>query len=290
VLSWGSLDPPCPLPRAADARLKATAALASAEKAVEAARVAKILAQDLQPILDDPEPRPRLDSEGTDTDLLEYDSPGVYENGVTPSDVTPDPSYPPTPLQPWRGDPRRTWHPLENGGPPRVPPADASDPEDEWGCRRFPARTPGFPPEGLWEGDEAGRPLVGTPPSGSSGSLQEEEEEEDYEEDLPQLDIGEPQAAPEVAGPPGHSGLGADKLPSGVGAAAQGEKETGAAVRQVRGAKGHPHLPTSQNRERTQESWLPAPPPNHQPRLPCPSWERTQESVRTGGGLWAWPS
>ncbi|XP_037772016.1 junctophilin-4 [Chelonia mydas] len=222
--------------RAADARLKATAALASAEKAMEAARVAKILAQDLQPILDDPEPRTRLDSEGTDTDLLEYDSPEVYENGVTPSDVTPDPSYPPTPLQPWRGDPRRTWHPLENGGPPRVPPADVSDPEDEWGCRRFPARTPGFPPEELWEGDEEegdpGRPLVGTPPSGSSGSLREEDEEEDYEEELHQLDIGEPQAGSEVAGPPGHSGLGADKLPSGRGAAAQGVKETGAAVRQ----------------------------------------------------------
>ncbi|CAM4629443.1 unnamed protein product [Lepidochelys olivacea] len=222
--------------RAADARLKATAALASAEKAVEAARVAKILAQDLQPILDDPEPRTRLDSEGTDTDLLEYDSPEVYENGVTPSDMTPDPSYPPTPLQPWRGDPHRTWHPLENGGLPRVPPADASDPEDEWGCRRFPARTPGFPPEELWEGDEEegdpGRPLVGTPPSGSSGSLREEDEEEDYEEELHQLDIGEPQAGSEVAGPPGHSGLGADKLPSGRGAAAQGVKETGAAVRQ----------------------------------------------------------
>ncbi|EMP30582.1 AP-1 complex subunit gamma-like 2 [Chelonia mydas] len=228
---------PDPLPRAADARLKATAALASAEKAVEAAPVAKILAQDLQPIPDDPEPRTRLDSEGTDTDLLEYDSPEVYENGVTPSDVTPDPSYPPTPLQPWRGDPRRTWHPLENGGPPRVPPVDASDPEDEWGCRRFPARTPGFPPEELWEGDEEegdpGRPLVGTPPSGSSGSLREEDEEEDYEEELHQLDIGEPQAGSEVAGPPGHSGLGAEKLPSGRGAAAQGVKETGAAVRQA---------------------------------------------------------
>lgn len=39
--------------RAADARLKAAAALGAAEKAVEASRLAKILAQELQPILAD---------------------------------------------------------------------------------------------------------------------------------------------------------------------------------------------------------------------------------------------
>uniref|UniRef100_A0A8C3XU22 Uncharacterized protein n=1 Tax=Chelydra serpentina TaxID=8475 RepID=A0A8C3XU22_CHESE len=128
---------PDPLPRAADARLKATAALATAEKAVEAARVAKILAKDLQPILDDPEPRNRLDSEGTDTDLLEYDSPGVYENGVTPSDVTPDPSYPPHPAAA-----------LEGGPPPDLAPSG------EWG-------TPSGAPFGRCRGASAGGGLWG---------------------------------------------------------------------------------------------------------------------------------
>ncbi|KYO44072.1 junctophilin-4 [Alligator mississippiensis] len=95
--------------RTADARLKAAGALAAAEKALEASHLAKILAEDLQPTLRDPEPRPCLDSEGSDTDPLDYDSPGVYENGVTPSDASPEPSlpptYPPTPLQPWRVHP-----------------------------------------------------------------------------------------------------------------------------------------------------------------------------------------
>lgn len=40
--------------RAADARLKAAAALGAAEKALEAARLAKVLAQELQPILAEP--------------------------------------------------------------------------------------------------------------------------------------------------------------------------------------------------------------------------------------------
>ncbi|XP_060540799.1 junctophilin-4 isoform X1 [Pantherophis guttatus] len=189
--------------RAADARLKAAAALGAAEKALEASRLAKILAQELQPILADSEPRGRLDSEGTDTDFHEYDSPHVYENGITPSDVTPDPSlppsYPPTPLQPWRGDPRRTWPPLENGGPRQLFP-EASDVEEEWGSRgSFPSRTPRLVPEGLWEGEEEQgqlssyeaeeedyervpqHPQPGSPASGSSGSLREEEEEEEEE-------------------------------------------------------------------------------------------------------------
>uniref|UniRef100_A0A8C6XTP1 Junctophilin n=1 Tax=Naja naja TaxID=35670 RepID=A0A8C6XTP1_NAJNA len=185
--------------RAADARLKAGSALGAAEKALEASRLAKILAQELQPIL----PRGRLDSEGTDTDFHEYDSPHVYENGITPSDVTPDPSlppsYPPTPLQPWRGDPRRTWPPLENGGPRQLFP-EAADIEEEWGSRgSFPSRTPRLVPEGLWEGEEEQgqlssyeaeeedyervpqHPQPGSPASGSSGSLREEEEEEEEE-------------------------------------------------------------------------------------------------------------
>lgn len=41
-------------PRAADARLKAAAALGAAEKALEASRLAKILSQELQPILTKP--------------------------------------------------------------------------------------------------------------------------------------------------------------------------------------------------------------------------------------------
>ncbi|XP_063157648.1 junctophilin-4 isoform X1 [Candoia aspera] len=187
--------------RAADARLKAAAALGAAEKALEASRLAKILAQELQPILADSEPRGRLDSEGTETDFQEYDSPRIYENGITPSDVTPDPSlppsYPPTPLQPWRGDPQRTRPPLENGGPRQHLP-EASDVEDEWGSRgSFPSRTPRLVPKGLWE-EEQGQlssyeaeeedyermpqhPQLGSPASNSSGSLREEEEEEEEE-------------------------------------------------------------------------------------------------------------
>nr|XP_003229364.1 PREDICTED: junctophilin-4 isoform X1 [Anolis carolinensis]XP_016854031.1 PREDICTED: junctophilin-4 isoform X1 [Anolis carolinensis] len=222
--------------RAADARLKAAAALAAAEKALEAGRLAKILAQELQPILTEPEPRGQLDSEGTDTDYQEYDSPRVYENGITPSDVTPDPSlppsYPPTPLQPWRGDPRRTWPPLENGGPRQFLP-EVSDPEDEWGCRgSFPSQTPGFAPEGLWEGEEEQEQLssyeaeeedygrvprhpqmLGSPASGSSGSLREEEEEEEEEEGAASRPYaGEPQVDPVPAGVLGAPELQAEEV------------------------------------------------------------------------------
>ncbi|XP_025028375.1 junctophilin-4, partial [Python bivittatus] len=216
--------------RAADARLKAAAALGAAEKALEASRLAKIVAQELQPILADsapspsPEPRGRLDSEGTDPDFQEYNSPRVYENGITPSDVTPDPSlppsYPPTPLQPWRGDPRRTWPPLENGGPRQHLP-EASDVEDEWGSRgSFPSRTPRLVPEGLWEGEEEQgqlssyeaeeedyervpqHPQPGSPASGSSGSLREEEEEEEEEGTVSKTYPGGIQEDPAPSGAP----------------------------------------------------------------------------------------
>uniref|UniRef100_A0ABM5EJ36 Junctophilin-4 n=1 Tax=Pogona vitticeps TaxID=103695 RepID=A0ABM5EJ36_9SAUR len=222
--------------RAADARLKASAALSAAEKALEAARLAKMLAQELQPILAEPEPRDRLDSEGTDTDFQEYDSPQVYENGITPSDVTPDPSlppsYPPTPLQPWRGDPQRTWPPLENGGPRQFLP-EASDPEDEWGCRgTFPTRTPGFAPEGLWEGEQERlgsyeaeeedyegvprHPQLASLASGSSGSLREEEEEEEEgeeEETASRPYPGETPGEPASVGVPGPPELETKLLP-----------------------------------------------------------------------------
>ena len=49
-LSRESLEPD----RAADALLKAVAASSVAEKAVEAARMAKLIAQDLQPMLEAP--------------------------------------------------------------------------------------------------------------------------------------------------------------------------------------------------------------------------------------------
>ncbi|XP_053117799.1 junctophilin-4 [Hemicordylus capensis] len=250
--------------RAADARLKAATALGAAEKALEAARLAKILAQELQPILAEPEPRGRLDSEGTDTDFQEYDSPRVYENGITPSDVTPDPSlppsYPPTPLQPWRGDPRRTWPPLENGGPRQHLP-EASDPEDEWGCRSsFPSRTPGFAPKGRWEGDEEQEPLssyeaeeedyegvprhpqLASPASGSSGSLREEEEEEEEEEEATSRPYaGETQV--ETAAVAAHRdppGLENEEILGGAAASAADREEAPGAVRRRERQGAHP--------------------------------------------------
>ncbi|XP_060137839.1 junctophilin-4 [Zootoca vivipara] len=250
--------------RAADARLKAATALGAAEKALEAARLAKILAQELQPILAEPEPRGRLDSEGTDTDFQEYDSPQVYENGITPSDVTPDPSlppsYPPTPLQPWRGDPRRTWPPLENGGPRQHLPPEASDPEDEWGCRgSFPSRTPGFVPEGLWEGEQEQlssyeaeeedyegapprRPQLGSPASGSSGSLREEEEEEEEEEGAaasrPYPEETQVETTP--AGGPGAPELENEELLGGTGSFVAEREEPPGAVRRRERQGAHP--------------------------------------------------
>ncbi|XP_029437199.1 junctophilin-4 isoform X2 [Rhinatrema bivittatum] len=130
--------------RTADARLKTEAALLAAEKATEAFRMAKIIAQDLEPIMDEPGLLPLQDCEDTDPEALEAassggcDSPGVYENGVTPSDVTPDPSFPGTPL-PQRGatpGPRSCWGPAENGGcgglaEDQTACPDFSDPE-EW--------------------------------------------------------------------------------------------------------------------------------------------------------------
>ncbi|KAG8147834.1 hypothetical protein E2320_022903, partial [Naja naja] len=204
VVSMARQNQELAIARAAEARLKAATALGAAEKALEASRLAKILAQELQPILADSEPRGRLDSEGTNTNFHEYDSPHICENGITPSGVTPDlslPSYPPTPLQPWRGDSWRTWPPLENGGPHQLFP-EASDVEEEWGSwGSFPSQTPQLVSEGLWEGEEEQGQLSsykakeedyervpqhlqpGSPASGSSGSLQEEEEEEEEEEE-----------------------------------------------------------------------------------------------------------
>ncbi|KAJ1137233.1 hypothetical protein NDU88_003646 [Pleurodeles waltl] len=105
--------------RTSEARRKADAAMLAAQRAMEACRMAKIMTQDLELLLDVPGRRQHRDSEETDADLLEgYDSP--YENGLTPSDVTPDPSLPPsypaTPLQHWRGLPHHHPRPiLENG-------------------------------------------------------------------------------------------------------------------------------------------------------------------------------
>uniref|UniRef100_A0A8D2AKU9 Junctophilin n=1 Tax=Sciurus vulgaris TaxID=55149 RepID=A0A8D2AKU9_SCIVU len=173
--------------RAADALLKAVAASSVAEKAVEAARMAKLIAQDLQPMLEAPGRRPRQDSEGSDTEPLDEDSPGVCENGLTPSEGSPElPSSPASSRQPWRHPacqsplpPRGDWGPFSS---PKAWP-------EEWGG-------PGEQAEelaGYEAEDEAGMqgpgPRDGSPLLGgcsdSSGSLREEEGED--EEPMPQL-------------------------------------------------------------------------------------------------------
>lgn len=92
---------------------------------------------------------------------------------------------------------------MENGGPRQHFP-ETLDVEEEWGSRgSFPSRTPGLVPEGLWEGEEEQgqlssyeaeeedyervpqHPQLGSPASGSSGSLREEEEEEEEEGNTP---------------------------------------------------------------------------------------------------------
>uniref|UniRef100_G5E746 Junctophilin 4 n=1 Tax=Loxodonta africana TaxID=9785 RepID=G5E746_LOXAF len=173
--------------RAADALLKAVAASSVAEKAVEAARMAKLIAQDLQPMLEAPGHRPRQDSEGSDTEPLDEDSPGVYENGLTPSEGSPElPSSPASSHQPWR--PPACRSPLPPGGD-RGPFSSPKSWPEEWGG-------PGEQVEelaGYEAEDEAGMqgpgPRDGSPLLGgcsdSSGSLREEEGED--EEPLPQL-------------------------------------------------------------------------------------------------------
>uniref|UniRef100_H3AQ30 Junctophilin n=1 Tax=Latimeria chalumnae TaxID=7897 RepID=H3AQ30_LATCH len=143
--------------RTAHAQMKADAALAAAEKAQEASHVAKIVANDLSPLLDDEgeiglekqkNTAGLTDSEEMERDLLEpgsaarYDTPEVYENGITPSDLTPDPSLPPsqpdTPFQTSRQNLRRYPYPrgLENGrGKPNGLGSDFSDSEvwsEDW--------------------------------------------------------------------------------------------------------------------------------------------------------------
>ncbi|XP_043914356.1 junctophilin-3-like [Protopterus annectens] len=113
--------------RTAHAKMKAEAAIAAAEKALEASHVARMVAKELSPMFDEPGIKIHPDSEDTDADLIEpgssadYDSPEVCENGITPSDITPDPSLPPsypdTPLQHRNSVPKYTRHALlENGG------------------------------------------------------------------------------------------------------------------------------------------------------------------------------
>nr|XP_023395894.1 junctophilin-4 [Loxodonta africana] len=176
-----------PCSAAADALLKAVAASSVAEKAVEAARMAKLIAQDLQPMLEAPGHRPRQDSEGSDTEPLDEDSPGVYENGLTPSEGSPElPSSPASSHQPWR--PPACRSPLPPGGD-RGPFSSPKSWPEEWGG-------PGEQVEelaGYEAEDEAGMqgpgPRDGSPLLGgcsdSSGSLREEEGED--EEPLPQL-------------------------------------------------------------------------------------------------------
>ncbi|GAB1298889.1 Junctophilin-4 [Apodemus speciosus] len=172
---------------AADALLKAVAASSVAEKAVEAARMAKLIAQDLQPMLEAPGRRPRQDSGGSDTEPLDEDSPGVYENGLTPSEGSPElPSSPASSHQPWRAPACRSpLPPGGNWGPFSSPKAWP----EEWGG-------PGEQAEelaGYEAEDEAGMqgpgPRDGSPLLGgcsdSSGSLREEEGED--EESVPQL-------------------------------------------------------------------------------------------------------
>ncbi|XP_051836459.1 junctophilin-4 [Antechinus flavipes] len=196
--------------RAADALLKAVAASNTAEKAVEAARMAKLMAQDLQPMLDAPGRRPRQDSEGTDTELPDCDSPGVYENGLTPSEGTPEsPSSPVSPCQTWRHPTHRS--PL----PPRDDGGHLSGPKswpEEWGG----PSGPGEELAGYEAEDEAGvqglgvcngSPLLGGS-SDSSGSLREEEgeDEESLPHSEPPLDPGlEPTVTPILRGTSGRT-------------------------------------------------------------------------------------
>ncbi|XP_016061249.1 PREDICTED: junctophilin-4 [Miniopterus natalensis] len=187
--------------RAADALLKAVAASSVAEKAVEAARMAKLIAQDLQPMLEAPGRRPRQDSEGSDTEPLDEDSPGVYENGLTPSEGSPElPSSPASSHQPWR--PSACRNPLPPGGD-RGPFSSPKAWPEEWG-------SPGEQAEelaGYEAEDEAGIQGPGSPLLGgcsdSSGSLREEEGED--EEPLPTMRTQgalepEPMATPVLRG------------------------------------------------------------------------------------------
>ncbi|XP_045143595.1 junctophilin-4 [Echinops telfairi] len=180
--------------RAADALLKAVAASSIAEKAVEAARMAKLIAQDLQPVLEVPGRRPRQDSEGSDTEPLDEDSPGVYENGLTPSEDSPElPSSPASIRQPWR--PPACRNPLPPGGD-RGPFSSPRAWPEEWGG-------PGEQAEelaGYEAEDEAGMQGPGRRDgapllrggSHCSESLQEEEGEDE-----------EPLAQPRAPGGPG---------------------------------------------------------------------------------------
>uniref|UniRef100_A0A2K6G4W7 Junctophilin 4 n=1 Tax=Propithecus coquereli TaxID=379532 RepID=A0A2K6G4W7_PROCO len=177
-----------PVPKeAADALLKAVAASSVAEKAVEAARMAKLIAQDLQPMLEAPGRRPRQDSEGSDTEPLDEDSPGVYENGLTPSEGSPElPSSPASSRQPWR--PPACRSPLPPGGD-RGPFSSPKAWPEEWGGPDEQAEElAGYEAEdeaGMQgPGPRDGSPLLGAC-SDSSGSLREEEGED--EEPLPQL-------------------------------------------------------------------------------------------------------
>lgn len=118
---------------------------------------------------------------------MDEDSPGVYENGLTPSEGSPElPSSPASSHQPWRAPPCRSpLPPGGNWGPFSSPKAWP----EEWGG-------PGEQAEelaGYEAEDEAGMqgpgPRDGSPLLGgcsdSSGSLREEEGED--EESLPQL-------------------------------------------------------------------------------------------------------
>ncbi|KAB0392209.1 hypothetical protein E2I00_018508 [Balaenoptera physalus] len=150
--------------------------------------------------------RPRQDSEGSDTEPLDEDSPGVYENGLTPSEGSPElPSSPASSRQPWR--PTACQSPLPSGGD-RGPFSSPKAWPEEWGG-------PGEQAEelaGYEAEDEAGlqgpEPRDGSPLLGgcsdSSGSLREEEGED--EEPLLQMRTPgrsepEPTALPGAANP-----------------------------------------------------------------------------------------
>lgn len=167
--------------------------------------MAKLIAQDLHPMLEAPGRRPRQDSEGSDTEPLDEDSPGVYENGLTPSEGSPElPSSPASSRQPWR--PPACRSPLPSGGD-RGPFSGPKAWPEEWGG-------PGEQAEelaGYEAEDEAGlqgpEPRDGSPLLGgcsdSSGSLREEDGED--EEPLPQLKTPggaepEPVASPVLRG------------------------------------------------------------------------------------------
>lgn len=120
---------------------------------------------------------------------MDEDSPGVYENGLTPSEGSPElPSSPASSHQPWRAPACRS--PLPPGGTWGPFSSSKAWPEEWGGPGEQAEELAGYEAEdeAVMRGPEPrdGSPLLGGC-SDSSGSLREEEGED--EEPLPQLRV-----------------------------------------------------------------------------------------------------